>query len=539
MKAKMIKNSIIYRQCLFLGKFLAFILMVMTLTLMTMGYNTAAAQVADDEDVEILASGPIHEAFAEAVILDPEPGPLIAKNPPKLIEEIPPSQKPEGDVQWIPGYWAWDDDRNDFIWVSGIWRVPPPDRQWIPGYWNRAPNGYQWVSGYWASDRESETYYLPEPPESVEVGPNSNAPSPNHTWIAGCWVWHNGRYAWRTGYWAPVHPDWVWVPGHYVWSPRGYIYVSGYWDFVVVHRGILFAPIFFPTHVNIGWVVPFSPSFVVHLSIFDSALFLRPSYHHYYFGDYYAHRHYKRGIYPWFSLHARRVAYNPIYAHQHWRHRNDHQWERQLEKEFSMRRGNENLRPAQRYDHHSKPQMDNRPTGHKRPTFVAPFSQATRASNSGPRFRPLSETERKNFVRREKEVVHYSTERQRRETVKRPAPEETKVEERMPRVEKMPQSPIKSRPGGNSRYQKPPSRQREPKPNPNIEPLERKLRSYSSKASTPERNNRNSYGNARQQRPSDSGQRPGNGNSKKNGTSRQYEDNRQFGNKSPRGWNPR
>lgn len=33
---------------------------------------------------------------------------------------LPPDQKPEGDdVAWIPGYWAWDDERNDFLWVSG------------------------------------------------------------------------------------------------------------------------------------------------------------------------------------------------------------------------------------------------------------------------------------------------------------------------------------------------------------------------------------------------------------------------------------
>jgi hypothetical protein len=28
---------------------------------------------------------------------------------------------------------AWDDDSEEYIWVSGIWRVPPPNRQWVPG----------------------------------------------------------------------------------------------------------------------------------------------------------------------------------------------------------------------------------------------------------------------------------------------------------------------------------------------------------------------------------------------------------------------
>jgi len=61
----------------------------------------AAKQTAPvtEEDVQVLASAPIHEAFAKAVALDPEPGIVAPKAPPALIEEIPPNQKPEGDVQ--------------------------------------------------------------------------------------------------------------------------------------------------------------------------------------------------------------------------------------------------------------------------------------------------------------------------------------------------------------------------------------------------------------------------------------------------------
>ena len=67
------------------------------------------------------------------------------------IEEVPPDMKPEGENSvWIPGYWSWDDERQDFIWVSGVWRVPPPGYQWMPGYWQDVPGqGFQWVSGYW------------------------------------------------------------------------------------------------------------------------------------------------------------------------------------------------------------------------------------------------------------------------------------------------------------------------------------------------------------------------------------------------------
>jgi hypothetical protein len=97
---------------------------------------------------EVLTRGPIHEAFAEVVSYNPQPGQIVSKEPPKAIEELPPAEKPEGDYTWIPGYWAWDQEREDFIWVTGAWRIPPPGTTWMPGYWNQAANGYQWVGGY-------------------------------------------------------------------------------------------------------------------------------------------------------------------------------------------------------------------------------------------------------------------------------------------------------------------------------------------------------------------------------------------------------
>ena len=44
----------------------------------------------------------------------------LPKEPPPAIEELPPEQKPDSDnVQWIPGYWQWDAERGDFVWLSG------------------------------------------------------------------------------------------------------------------------------------------------------------------------------------------------------------------------------------------------------------------------------------------------------------------------------------------------------------------------------------------------------------------------------------
>lgn len=86
---------------------------------------------AAPQGVEVLARGPIHEAFA-SLTSEAAPSKPVPRKPPAPIEELPPEEKPDGDVLWIGGYWAWDDDRNDFLWVSGTWRKAPP-RQAVGG----------------------------------------------------------------------------------------------------------------------------------------------------------------------------------------------------------------------------------------------------------------------------------------------------------------------------------------------------------------------------------------------------------------------
>src|SRR5690349_20399268 len=68
------------------------------------------------QGVEVLTSGPVHEAFAQPTEIRPQASPVVPKQPPGPIEEVPPDQKQAGDnVVWIPGYWAWEDERSDFI----------------------------------------------------------------------------------------------------------------------------------------------------------------------------------------------------------------------------------------------------------------------------------------------------------------------------------------------------------------------------------------------------------------------------------------
>src|SRR5207245_2414464 len=98
--------------------------------------------------IEVQTRGPVHEAFAQPA--DSGPPPDAPQQPPDPIPEQPPAERPDGEnVQWIPGYWAWDAEQNRFLWVSGTYRDAPPGRQFVPGYWTQDGLAWRWVPGFW------------------------------------------------------------------------------------------------------------------------------------------------------------------------------------------------------------------------------------------------------------------------------------------------------------------------------------------------------------------------------------------------------
>ncbi len=284
--------------------------------------GASAPQGANASEPEVLTRGPIHEAFAEPTTRDPSPGPAVAKQPPAAIEEVPPDLKPAGDnVMWIPGYWAWDEDREDYLWVSGVWRNAPPDRRWIPGYWNKTDGEHQRVSGFWTEQDASEVEYVDTPPASVEEGPSSDAPSEDHFWVPGSWLNSDSGYRWRPGYWNAYRDDWIWVPSQYVWTPLGCVYVSGYWDYRLPLRGHLYAPIYYrdPIYSYPGYY--YQPNCLIDLAFVNLHLFVHPFHHHYYFGDYHGFGYARRGYYPHHHYHRFRHGYDPLYTHYRQHHR--------------------------------------------------------------------------------------------------------------------------------------------------------------------------------------------------------------------------
>ncbi len=80
-------------------------------------------------------SGPTAGTRGELVPAAGEPGETrrvyAPKAPPAPVVERPSGVRPARNAQWIAGYWAWDTELGDFVWVGGSWQVPPEGSSWV------------------------------------------------------------------------------------------------------------------------------------------------------------------------------------------------------------------------------------------------------------------------------------------------------------------------------------------------------------------------------------------------------------------------
>lgn len=282
---------------------------------------------------EVLEQGPIHEAFAEPMALDRQQFETVTKQPPELVKELSPEQQPEGkNIQWIPGYWMWDQGREDYLWVSGMWRDVPPGRNWVPGEWQQVDGGFQWVPGFWADAKQEQVQLLPEPPASLENGPTSPSPGESYLWAPGNWVWQNNEYVWQAGFWYEANPNWVWVPNHYSYTPTGYAYVSGYWDYTPYDRGLLYAPVYWGSGYRGGYGY-WRPRSVINTGLLIANLAVNRGYGHYYYGNWGGN--YPNWLQPWGYNYGQwgyrggnRFGYDPLWSYFRWSNRNnwDNNW---------------------------------------------------------------------------------------------------------------------------------------------------------------------------------------------------------------------
>jgi len=286
--------------------------------------------------VEIQTRGPVHEAYAQPIENQTEPPPVVDKQPPPPVPEEVPQDRPEGaDVQWIDGYWAWDAERNDYLWVTGTFRNMPPGMRYVAGYWEQTPNGWRWVPGFYVPDSTAQLPYVPEPPAPLDTGPVGQPPNDNSFWVPGNWAYQQQQYVWQPGFWSACRPGLVWVPNRYLWTPAGCLFVRGFWDRDPYSRGFLYAPVAFHRPL---WQTPgyrYNPTYVVSTGALYDSLFVRPRWNHYYFGNYYGANYARAGYQPWPAYAANR--YDPLFSYARWQNRTNPQWATAVQQTYVAR----------------------------------------------------------------------------------------------------------------------------------------------------------------------------------------------------------
>lgn len=76
-------------------------------------------------------------------------GVFITIGPPALPVYEQPLCPGEGYL-WVPGYWAYDYDYDDYYWVPGTWVLAPEvGFLWTPGYWAWEGDRFFFHQGYW------------------------------------------------------------------------------------------------------------------------------------------------------------------------------------------------------------------------------------------------------------------------------------------------------------------------------------------------------------------------------------------------------
>ena len=378
--------------------------------------------IPPQEEPQVLNEGPIHEAFAQPVPSNPQAGIVAPNEPPAAIAEKPAAEKPKGaQYVWIPGYWAWDTTRKDYVWVSGCWRVPPANMSWIPGYWNKTPQGWQWVPGFWIpTSRANQIEYLPQPPDVVDVEPVVESSVSYGIWVPSCYYWRDSHYILRAGYWLVPRDNWVWIPSHYVWTPRGYVFVSGYWDHVLTTRGILYAPVYFPRHFHRRPGYSFSLGIVVDIGNLQFSLFSYPRYCHYYFGDFYDDFYVGLGIYPWYECGTRHLWYDPIFTYDRWHYRRTSpQWSDHLRHEYALRRADSSLRPPRTY-RELEAQFSKTPARQQSNSrMVEPLQSYAKSKDAPFKFSRMNDKQRDEIFGRTNEMNDFRQERMHAESGQR------------------------------------------------------------------------------------------------------------------------
>jgi hypothetical protein len=152
--------------------------------------------------------------------------------PPPLVETPPAAPSP--DVDWVPGFWRFDPDALDYVWIAGTFVVRPPPPESAPQVVARAPEPPPPMPPPPAPEpsaaREIDVEISAPPPPRTEVIP---APPrvPGVVWVAGAWRLEGRAWVWVPGAWQlppsagarPVAPTVRERSGVRIYVPGGWI----------------------------------------------------------------------------------------------------------------------------------------------------------------------------------------------------------------------------------------------------------------------------------------------------------------------------
>lgn len=147
----------------------------------------------------------------------------VARQPPPApqVEVTPPS--PGRGYVWTGGAWQWNGDRH--VWSSGRWQQPPAANQfWVAGHWTQARGAWNYVPGTWRGSMDARVAPPPQMQEQVPA-----APSPDHRWVPGNWMWNGSRHFWVAGHWEMHQGSASWEPGAWRLRGRTHAWVPGRW----------------------------------------------------------------------------------------------------------------------------------------------------------------------------------------------------------------------------------------------------------------------------------------------------------------------
>jgi hypothetical protein len=166
---------------------------------------------------------------------------IVKQTPPEPKKESRASEThPDENSEWVPGYWKWDAEKNNYTWVPGTRRRTIPGMKWSPGRWITVPSGYEWSPGHWYSESVTtktagdtrETVIVREAPPALKEEVQPPPTGAGLVWIPGYWNYQGGGYAWIPGRWdRPLAENMVWVRPYWYRGAAGYAFIAGHWDY--------------------------------------------------------------------------------------------------------------------------------------------------------------------------------------------------------------------------------------------------------------------------------------------------------------------